>query len=126
MKGVTYDAGALLAADSGSQRMQALHHQALESGQVPVVPAGVLAQAWRGGPQPRLSRLLAGCRIEALDEPKARSAGAALALAETSDVVDASVAVGAAVRGDVVITSDADDIQHLASAIGLPIKTETI
>ena len=126
MKGVTYDAGALLAADRGSQRMQALHRQALESGQVPVVPAGVLAQAWRGGPQPRLSRLLAGCRIEALDEPKARSAGAALALAETSDVVDASVAVGAAVRGDVVITSDADDIQHLASAIGLPIKTETI
>ena len=126
MTGVTYDAGALLAADRGSQRMQALHHQALESGLVPVVPAGVLAQAWRGGPQPMLSRLLAGCRVEELDEPKARSAGAACALAEASDVVDASVAVGAAVRGDVVVTSDADDIQHLASAIGLRIETATI
>ena len=126
MNGVTYDAGALLAADRGSQRMQALHHQALESGLVPVVPAGALAQAWRGGPQPMLSRLLAGCRVEELDEPRARSAGAALALAETSDVVDASVAVGAAVRSDVVVTSDADDIQHLARAIGQRIETVTI
>ena len=126
MSGVTYDAGALLAADRGSQRMQALHRRALESGLVPVVPAGVLAQAWRGGPQPMLSRLLAGCRVEELDEPRARSAGAACALAKTSDVVDASVAVGGAVRGDVVITSDADDIQHVASAIGLRIETATI
>ena len=126
MNGVTYDAGALLAADRGSQRMQALHQQALESGLVPVVPAGVLAQAWRGGPQPMLSRLLAGCRVEALDEPKARSAGAACALAKTSDVVDASVAVGAAVRGDVIITSDAGDIEHIASAVSLRIETVTI
>ena len=126
MSGVTYDAGALLAADRGSQRMRALHRQALESGVVPVVPAGALAQVWRGGPQARLSRLLAGCWIEALDEPKARSAGAALALAEASDVVDASVAVGAAVRGDVVVTSDADDIQHIASAISLRIEIVTI
>ena len=126
MKGVTYDAGALLAADRGSQRMQALHRQALESGIVPVVPAGVLAQAWRGGPQPMLSRLLAGCRVEELDEPRARSAGAACALAKTSDVVDASVAVGAAARGDLVVTSDPDDILHLASAISMPIETATI
>ena len=126
MKGVTYDAGALLAADRGSQRMQALHRQALESGVVPVVPAGALAQAWRGGPQPMLSRLLAGCRVEALDEPRARSAGAACALAKTSDVVDASVAVGAAARGDLVVTSDPDDMLHLATAINLRIETETI
>ena len=126
MKGVTYDAGALLAADRGSQRMQALHRQALESGLVPVVPAGALAQAWRGGPQPMLSRLLAGCRVEALDDPKARSAGAACALAKTSDVVDASIAVGAAARGDLVVTSDPDDILHLATAISMPIETVTI
>ena len=126
MNGVTYDAGALLAADRGSQRMQALHRRALESGLVPVVPAGVLAQAWRGGPQPMLSRLLAGCRVEALDEPRARSVGAACALSKTSDVVDASVAVGAAARGDLVVTSDPDDIQHLASAISMPIETATI
>ena len=126
MVGVTYDAGALLAAERGSRQMLAQHRRALESGVVPVVPAGALAQAWRGGPQPRLSRLLAGCRVEELDEPRARSAGAALALAKTSDVVDASVAVGAAARGDAVITSDAADIQHIASAISLRIETVTI
>lgn len=106
--------------------MQVLHRRAQERGIVPVVPAGVLAQAWRGGPQPKLSRLLAGCRVEALNEVRARSAGAACALAGTSDVVDASVAVGAASRDDVVVTSDPDDIRHLADALNLPIETETI
>ena len=126
MVGVTYDAGALLAAERGSRQMLAQHRRALESGVVPVVPATALAQAWRGGPQPRLSRLLAGCQVEELNEQRARSAGAALALAKTSDVVDASVAVGAAARGDVVITSDAADIQHIASAISLRIETVAI
>ena len=126
MNGVTYDTGALVAADRGSPRMQAYHERVLESGHVPVVPAGVLAQAWRGGPQPRLSRLLAGCRVEVLDEPLARLAGAALALARTSDVVDASVVVSAAFRDHVVVTSDPDDISHLATALNLPIETETI
>ena len=126
MNGVTYDTGALLAAERGSRRMRAYHERALESGHVPVVPAGVLAQAWRGGPQPLLSKLLAGCRVEALDEPLARSAGAALALAKTSDVVDASVVVGAAFRDHVVVTSDPVDMRRLATALKLPIETETI
>ncbi len=126
MNGVTYDTGALVAAGKENRQMWMLHERWIESGMKPIVPAGVLAQAWRGGPQPMLSRLLAGCRVEDLDEPKARSAGAACALAKTSDVVDASVAVGAAVRGDVIITSDAGDIEHIASAISLRIETVTI
>jgi len=32
----------------------------------PLVPAGVLAQVWRGGPQANLSRLRAGCTVAAL------------------------------------------------------------
>lgn len=106
--------------------MWSIHRRAQERGAVPVVPAGVLAQAWRGGPQPQLSRLLAGCLIESLDETRARSAGVACARAGTSDVIDAAVAVGAAVRGDLVITSDADDLKHLAAAIGLKIDTKSI
>lgn len=126
VSGVTYDTGALVAADRGDRRMWLLHRRTLDDGVVPIVPAGVLAQAWRGGPQPQLSRLLAGCQVEALDEPRARSAGTGLALAKTSDVVDASVAVGAAVRGDLVVTSDAHDMEHLASALNLRIDTVTI
>ena len=126
MNGVTYDTGALVAAGKENRQMWMLHERWIESGMKPIVPAGVLAQAWRGGPQPQLSRLLAACRVEQLDEPLARSVGADCALAKTSDVVDASVAVGAAVRGEVVITSDADDIQHLATALNLRIETLTI
>ena len=126
MSGFTYDTGALLAAERGDQRMAAHHRRILESGRIPVVPAGVLAQAWRGGPQPRLSKLLAGCRVEPLDEPLARSTGATLAMTGTSDVIDASVALGAAIRDDIVITSDPGDIQRLAAALNLRLETVTV
>ena len=68
MPGLTYDAGALLAGEANSRTLWALHRRLLERGLRPVVPAGVLGQAWRGGPQAELSRLLKGCRIEDLDE----------------------------------------------------------
>lgn len=126
MNGVTYDTGALVAADKGNRQMWRLHDRWIQSGIKPVVPAGVLAQAWRGGPQPLLSRLLAACHVEELDEPLARKAGSACARAGTTDVVDASVAVGAAARDHVVVTSDPDDMQHLANALNLRIDTEPI
>ena len=114
---MTYDTGALLAAESGRRELWALHLRALQRGQRPVVPAGVLAQAWRGGPQPELSRLLRGCRVEHLDEPRARAAGRACARSRTSDVVDASVVVGALERGDLVVTSDVRDLERIAAAL---------
>ena len=122
MGGVTYDTGALVAAERGDRAVWALHRRALERGLRPTVPAGVLGQAWRGGPQAELSRLLKGCRIEPLDELRARTAGAACAQAGTADPVDASVAVGAATRGDLVVTSDDGDIQRLADALGTAIE----
>ena len=65
-----------------------------------------------------LSRLLAGCGVEPIDEAVARQAGRACARAATSDVVDAMVVVGALARGDLVITSDVRDLSRLASALG--------
>jgi hypothetical protein len=118
VSGVTYDTGALLAAEANRRDMWALHARALARGVQPVVPAGVLGQAWRGGPQPSLSRLLRGCRVEDLDEFQARSAGAACARAGTADVVDASVVVGVTARRDLVVTSDADDLRKIARALG--------
>ena len=117
MGAITYDAGALVAAEHGRRALWALHRRALERGLRPTVPAGVLAQAWRGGPQAELSRLLKGCRIEDLDQVRARAAGHACARAGTSDVIDATVVVGAAARGDLVVTSDRDDIRRLANAL---------
>lgn len=55
--------------------MWALHDSVLRRHRSPLVPAGVLAQAWRGDPQANLSRLLAGCTVWAFDEDVAREAG---------------------------------------------------
>ncbi len=49
MSGVTYDAGALVAADRNDRRMWALHAGFLAEEVSPTVPAPVLAEAWRGG-----------------------------------------------------------------------------
>ena len=112
--GVTYDAGALVAAERSDRALWALHRRTLERGLRPTVPAGVLGQAWRGGPQAELSRLLKGCRVEPLDEVRARAAGAACGRAGTADPIDAAVAVGAITRGDLVVTSDDGDLRRLA------------
>ncbi len=117
MSGITYDAGALLAADRNDRLMVALHRRALQRRVVPTVPAPVLAQAWRGGPQPSLAWLLSGCRVEDMDERRARAAGALCGAARTSDVVDATVVAGAVARGDAVLTSDPRDLRQLARAL---------
>ena len=117
MSGVTYDTGALVAAEANRREVWALHTRALRRGIRPVVPAGVLGQAWRGGPQAQLSRLLRGCQVEELDEERSRTAGATCARAGTSDVIDASVVTGATARDDLVVTSDPDDMLALARAL---------
>lgn len=126
MPGLTYDTGALVAAEENDRRMWALHRRALERHLVPTVPAAVLGQAWRGGPQPLLFRLLRGCRVESLDEAGARRAGAACAAAATSDVVDACVACGAAARHDLVVTSDPRDLGRLSAALGAALRLQVV
>ena len=116
--GVTYDAGALVAADRGERRMWARHRALLELRQVPTVPAPVVAQAWRGGGrQARLSRLLLGCDVEDLVNAQARRVGELLAKATGSDVVDGAVVEGALRRNDLVLSSDPGDLGSLAAAV---------
>lgn len=115
--GITYDTGALVASERNRRTLWALHRRALERGVRPTVPAGVLGQAWRGGPQAELSRLLKGCRIETLDETRARAAGQACGRADTSDVIDATVVIGAIARADLVVTSDPGDIARIADGL---------
>lgn len=124
--GATYDTGTLLAAERNDRRIWALHARCLKRGALPVVPAGVLAQAWRGGPQASLSWLLRGCRCEDLDEQRARAAGFACARSQVQDIVDASVVVGALARGDLVVTSDADDLARIAESLGRSLRVHGI
>jgi hypothetical protein len=126
MAGITYDTGALIAAERGDRAAWAIHKRALERGLRPTVPAGVLAQAWRGGPQAELSRFLAGCRVEPLTEAASRAAGAACARSKRPDVVDASVVVGALLREDAVFTSDPGDLAVIASALGRRLAIQVV
>jgi predicted nucleic acid-binding protein len=118
MSGLTYDTGALLAAERNDRSLWALHARALARAVRPTVPAPVLAQAWRGGPQPLLSRFLHGCRIEPLTDGLARAAGSALAASRGHDIVDATVVASALSRDDPVVSSDPRDLRRLASALG--------
>lgn len=125
MMGVTYDSGALIAADKGERRMWARHRALLMRREVPTVPAPVVAQSWRGTDrQVLLARLLAGCDIEALDYGHARSVGALAARAATADIVDACVVEGALRRHDLVVSSDEGDLRSIACAVGSRIEID--
>lgn len=123
--GVTYDTGALVAADRGERRIWARHRALLAIREVPTVPAPVVAQGWRGGSrQALLARLLVGCDIEPLDDDQARSVGTLAARAQTTDVVDACVTEGALRRHDLVVTSDPDDLGAIAAAVGRRLEVD--
>ena len=118
---MTYDTGALTAAEQNNDRLWALHEAALAAGVAITVPAGVLALAWRGGPQASLAQLLRGCAIEPLGEARARAVGALRARYPTSDLIDVSMILGAGIRGDAVVTANRDDIENLTTALGIPL-----
>jgi predicted nucleic acid-binding protein len=115
--GLVYDSGALIAAEANDRRIWALHARAMQRGVLPVVPAGCVVEAWRGGRQSNLARLLDGCEVEALSlEPAKRAGALRRTLPETVGPVDATVAETALRRGGAVVTSDRSDIELLASA----------
>ena len=123
--GVTYDTGALIAADREERRMWARHRALLALREVPTVPAPVVAQSWPGGSrQALLARLLTGCDIEALDDSQARSVGSLAARAATGDIVDACVVEGALRRHDLVVSSDEDDLQAIAAAMNRHLEVD--
>ena len=88
MNGVTYDTGALIAADHNDRRLWALHAGFLALEITPTVPTPVLAEAWRGGPrQASLARFLALCITEALTDDQAKAVGRLAARANHDDIV---------------------------------------
>jgi len=126
--GVTYDTGALIAGERADRRMWALHMGFIAEEVVPVVPAAVMAEAWRGGPrQASLVRMLAGCDIEPMSADQARHVGELAGRANHDDVVDVAVVEGAARRGDdAIITSNESHIRKIVAATRQPIRIETV
>lgn len=127
MAGVTYDTGALVAAERNDRRMWALHAGFLAEEVVPTVPAAVLAEAWRGGSrQASLSRLLAMCDVEPLTEEQARRVGILAGRARHDDVVDVAVVEGAVRRNDAVVTSNDEHIRRVAVAARRHVHIEAV
>jgi hypothetical protein len=122
MIGATLDTGALIALERGSGRMIALLHLAHLERATLSVPAGVIAQAWRGGPrQARIARLLHApiTEVVPLDDLVARTIGVLCGQVGVSDVVDASVVVCARERGHAVVTSDPKGLRMIDPKVTL-------
>jgi predicted nucleic acid-binding protein len=127
MNGVTYDTGALIAADRNDRRMWALHAGFLALEVSPIIPTPVLAEAWRGGSrQASLARFLALCTTEALTEEHARAVGVLAARADHDDIVDVTVVEGAIRRHDAVVTSNPTHIRKVADATRARLTIETV
>ena len=121
--GITLDTGALIAFERADRQVRDLLEHGWAGGSYPTVPTAAIAQAWRDGrSQARLAGLLRRSRIEPLDERLARSAGELMARAGSADAVDAIIALSAATRRDVVLTSDPTDFMTLAAALNGRIK----
>lgn len=116
MRPLVLDAGALIALERRSKRALALLEVIVDARTAAHVPAGVLAQVWRGSArQHALARLLKAeaFRVHPLDERMACRIGLLLASTGSSDVVDAHVALLGRMLSAVVVTSDAEDLERL-------------
>ena len=114
------DAGALIAVERDDRDTIALIKQELLSGRPPITHGGIVGQVWRGGGrrQANLARLLPGLDVVALDVTLGRRAGVLLGRTRLDDVMDAALVL-LAQDGDVVITSDPDDLVPLSHATGV-------
>lgn len=122
-RGLTLDASALIALDqpSSASIMQARLTEARRRGGSICIPAGAVAQAWRGPRQARLAQLLASSDVEiaTMTLMVARAVGALCASSGHPDVIDVHVALCARERHHAVVTSDLDDFARIAP--GLPL-----
>lgn len=120
--GATLDTGALIALEAGSRRMAVLVEEALAARATLAIPAGVLAQAWRGGArQARIARLLRATitSVVAVDQRAALRIGARCAATGATDVVDVSVVLCARDRHHTVVTSDPGDLRAIDPSLPL-------
>jgi predicted nucleic acid-binding protein len=110
--GLTFDTGALIALERRKLRMRQVVERALAKDQTITVPADVVGEWWCGHTDVR-DRILESVDVEPLTVTLAKIAGEALAAVPGSTLVDAIVVASAASRGDIIYTSDVDDLERL-------------
>jgi predicted nucleic acid-binding protein len=121
----TFDTGMLIALERRKQRATQVLRAIVRRGLLPIVPAVVYAEWWRGRTDIR-EEILAMVIVEGMPPQLCRAAGEALGVVRGSSLVDAVVLASAALRGGgVVYTSDPDDLlrlqRHFPSVRVLPV-----
>ncbi|ADP80427.1 PIN domain-containing protein [Pseudofrankia inefficax] len=122
MTTVVLDSGALIALERRAHRVLTIIDELAIKGFFAHIPAGVLAQVWRGSARQHAVIGLVRSdtvRVEPLTESVAMKVGRLLAVTGTSDVVDGHVALLARDLGAPVVTSDPKDIHVLDPGLTL-------
>jgi predicted nucleic acid-binding protein len=112
MTGLTFDTGALIALERRRQRMKEIVERALAIDQPITVPTSVIGEWWRGRTRAR-DEIVQCVDVEPLTIVIAKVAGEALAVVRGATLVDAIVMASAASRGDIVYSSDVEDLDRL-------------
>jgi predicted nucleic acid-binding protein len=112
MAGLTFDTGALIGLERKHHRIRRVFATAVGDNIRVTVPSVALAEWWRGRTDLG-DDLLAAVDVEPVDEGLAKAAGEALAAVPGATTIDAIVMASAARRGDVVYTSDFEDLARL-------------
>jgi len=109
----TFDTGMLIALERRKQRATEAFRNIVRRGFLPIVPAVVYVEWWRGRSNIR-AEILAAVVVEDMPPSLCRAAGEALGAVKGSTIADAIVMASAALRGGgVVYTSDVDDLKQL-------------
>ena len=111
-QGATFDTGMLIALERRKQRAWAIYRRLRERKARVTIPAPVLGEWWRARTDLR-DAICLSAHLEPLTATIARLAGEALAAVPRATTIDAFVMSSAALRGDVVLTSDFEDLERL-------------
>ena len=121
-----YDAGVFVAAERDDRNVWADHRARLELGLIPQTTAPVVSQVSRSPRQVQLRRMLRGCDIVGFAPDDSHEVGALVGKASTSDVVDAHLVVVASRRRATVLTTDVEDLRHLADQLPTPVQVQRV
>jgi predicted nucleic acid-binding protein len=121
----TFDTGMLIALERRKRRATEAFRAIVRRGFLPVVPAAVYVEWWRGRTNIR-EEILAAVIVEGMAPALCRAAGEALGAVRGSTLADAVVMASAALRGGgVVYTADLDDLfrlqRHFPTVVVLPV-----
>ena len=111
-QGATFDTGMLVALERRKQRAWQIYRRLRERKATVTIPTPVLGEWWRARTELREAICLSA-RVEPLTAAIARLAGEALAAVPGAATIDAFVMSSAALRGDLIFTSDFDDLEKL-------------